>query len=966
MTKSSPFQTILKLSSSPDGRDGAMRQASPRALVLFLHRNPEDRFTLILQDKEGSPVSPHTIPVDPRQEEILSLLRSVRGRGDSWIREEALFMDEHPVLTERLLCSGLPLMVEGFEKPFVFTGERVHPRYRVSLMGNENSGSWIGRLEMEDGIVPLSPDYLLCKSGIRPCSSLGGHYNHLMDLEGEIAGEELESCLTLFSSLYPGIDIEVEGFRGDKGLETAAEAEEGLLFEALPEEDGLTIARMWSYDPFPPHFINARRPGRLVILDREEKRLRRVSLNYGNHGDGESGGIGSWETLKKSLKRDCREMGLEAGWVPDDSGGEERLFLSPDLALPFLDRRIGELAGEFRLFGTENVTKLKLRPMQPRLGLNLKDGIDYFEGSALLSFPGASGASGAVSTGEETDETMELQQALSLFEKHNYIPLSDGSRALVNPRYFRSLRRLLETRGGTKGTVRVSLFDLPLLEELIDARLEGAGRKRLREVFEGFSTIEERELPDDLPLEGTLRPYQETGLKWMGYLQEKGLGGCLADDMGLGKTIQTIALLSLYHRKHDDAPPSLIVMPRSLLYNWKREIERFAPQLSSRSWYGSGRRAADLKGADVILTTYALVRNDIETLREREFSYLVLDEAQAIKNHNSRISKAVVLLQGRHRLALSGTPVENNLAELYALFRFLNPAMFGSFSRFSREFLAPLRRGDGEFSMRLLGAKTAPFLLRRLKKDVAAELPDRSEQLLFVDMESDQAGLYEERRQFYEKVIREKLKVDGVQKSQFFILQGLLELRQLAAVPEARTGGEVLSGKWEALLAHMEEVITEGHRCLVFTNFLDSVEIVSRELEERNIPCLTMTGASRRRELLVDDFQKDEHYKVFIMTMKTGGVGLNLTGADYVYILDPWWNRSAEQQAIDRTHRIGQTKSVFCYRIISRGTIEEKILDLQEKKQALFADILGGGLSDGASLSRLEPEDIEMLLEGEI
>ena len=344
----------------------------------------------------------------------------------------------------------------------------------------------------------------------------------------------------------------------------------------------------------------------------------------------------------------------------------------------------------------------------------------------------------------------------------------------------------------------------------------------------------------------------------------------------------------------------------------------------------------------------------------------MLDEAQAIKNPGSRISKAAVLLKGRHRLALSGTPVQNNLAELYALFRFLNPAMFGSFSRFSREFIAPVRRGDGEFSLRLLGAKTAPFLLRRLKKDVASELPERTEQLLFVDMEEDQARLYEERRRFYEKVIREKLKVDGVQKSQFFILQGLLELRQLAAVPEAKTAGEVLSGKWEALLDHMEEVIAEGHRCLVFTNFLDSVEIVCRELEERSIPTLSMTGASRRREDLVDNFQSDKSYKAFVMTMKTGGVGLNLTGADYVYILDPWWNRSAEQQAIDRTHRIGQTKNVFCYRLISRGTIEEKILELQEKKQALFASFLKGGLSDGASLGRLEPEDIEMLLEGEV
>ena len=608
MAKPSPFQTILRLSSSPGGRTDTMRQASPRELLFFLHRTPEDRFTLVLQDTEGTPQSPHVIPSDPRQEEILSLLRSVKGGSESWLREEALFLDEHPVLTERLFCSGQPVRVEGFDEPFVFCDTqiagRVHPRYRVSSKADGSSSrsesevprAWIGKLEMEDGIIPLSPDYLLCESGIRPCSSLGSHYNHLLDLEGEIAEDEIESCLSLLTGLFPRIEIEVEGYsmEEESGSERTARAEEGLLFEALPEEDGLCILRLWSYDPFPADFINSSRPERLVILDREEKSLRRIALNYGedSSGNGRAGsgtfGKGPWEELKKSLKRDCREMGLEDGWVAEDSGGAERIFLSPELALPFLDRRIGELAGDFRLFGTESVKKLKLRPMQPRLKLNLKDGIDYFEGSALLSFAAAD-AGGSLSGQDETDEVMELQQALSLFEKHNYIPLSDGSRALVNPRYFRTLRRLLETRGGTKGVVRVSLFDLPLLEELIDARVEGEGRRRLKEVFEGFSGIEERVLPE-LPLEGELRGYQKTGLKWMTYLQEKELGGCLADDMGLGKTIQTIALLALYYAGEPDAPPSLIVMPRSLLYNWKREIERFAPQLECRSWVRGGQK----------------------------------------------------------------------------------------------------------------------------------------------------------------------------------------------------------------------------------------------------------------------------------------------------------------------------------------------------------------------------------------
>ncbi len=513
----------------------------------------------------------------------------------------------------------------------------------------------------------------------------------------------------------------------------------------------------------------------------------------------------------------------------------------------------------------------------------------------------------------------------------------------------------------------MSLFDLPLLEQLIDAKITGAGMDRSRELFEGFNRIEESPLPPGCRgLKGTLRDYQVYGVKWLAYLQKHKLGGCLADDMGLGKTIQTIALLADYYNgstKKKVKHPSLIVLPRSLLYNWKTELKRFAPDLTVHTYYGAQRDLEEAEKSRIILTTYALVRNDIEALQLRDFAYIVLDEAQAIRNSSSRISRAVMLLKGEHRLALSGTPVENRLSEVYSLFRFLNPALLGTESAFNREFASPIQKNGDETALRILSGRIAPFTLRRLKQQVAAELPEKSEQTLFVEMEGEQLRLYEERRRFYEKVIKEKIAVEGVEKSRFLILQGLLELRQLASVPESKTDGEVASAKWDALLDHLGEVTAEGHRCLIFTNFLGSVEIMERKLEEAGIPWLTMTGATRNRAELVEAFQDSREYKVFLMTLKTGGVGLNLTGADYVYILDPWWNRGAEQQAIDRTHRIGQKNNVFCYRLISRGTIEEKMLELQAKKTELVSALIS---SDSGAVKALSGEDIDYLLQREV
>ena len=336
-----------------------------------------------------------------------------------------------------------------------------------------------------------------------------------------------------------------------------------------------------------------------------------------------------------------------------------------------------------------------------------------------------------------------------------------------------------------------------------------------------------------------------------------------------------------------------------------------------------------------------------------------MDESQAIKNADTQTAKAVLLLQAQCRLALSGTPIENNLGELYSLFRFLNPAMFASASEFNRDYALPIHQHDDKEAARELRKKIYPFILRRLKRDVVKDLPDKIEQVLYVDMSPEQQRLYEARRRFYYETIKRRIAEEGLQKSRFFILEALLELRQLATIPEAKSEGTINSPKREVLLESLSDAVLNGHKAIVFTNFLAAIELLAQDLAERSIGFLTMTGATSNREALVKQFQTDPNTKVFLMTLKTGGVGLNLTAADTVFIFDPWWNIAAELQAVDRTHRIGQDRTVFAYKLIARNSIEEKIVQLQERKKHLFDAII---TTDGAALKCLTEEDADEIL----
>ena len=531
--------------------------------------------------------------------------------------------------------------------------------------------------------------------------------------------------------------------------------------------------------------------------------------------------------------------------------------------------------------------------------------------------------------------------------------MADGSHALLNENYVNKLQRIFKKKS-TK--VQISFFDLPFVEELLEEKSTNKTMQLMRDFFEGFNALATAKIKIPTSI-AKLRPYQIYGFKWLKYFYENNFGACLADDMGLGKTLQTITLLQYVYQKTNK--PTIIVMPKSLLFNWENELTKYAPSLSYYTYYAQNRNLALALKSNLILTTYALLRNDIEQFKEQEFCYAILDESQNIKNINAQASKAVAMLNAKHRLALSGTPVENNLSELFSLFRFLNPSMFGTIESFNSQFLIPIQKYNDLDAIADLRRKIFPFILRRLKKDVLTELPDKIEQTLYVEMNDEQAKFYEQRRLFYKDAIEQQISSKGISQSQFFVFQALNELRQIACIPESLTEGKIESPKLELLIEQLLDAVSNKHKVLVFANYLDAIALIGDKLAEQQIEFVTMTGSTKDRQGQVDKFQNDPNCKVFLLTLKTGGSGLNLTAADMVFIYDPWWNKAAENQAIDRAHRMGQSKKVFSYKIITKATIEEKIVLLQEKKSDLFNAIIA---SDSASLKSFSNEDVNYIL----
>jgi superfamily II DNA or RNA helicase len=501
---------------------------------------------------------------------------------------------------------------------------------------------------------------------------------------------------------------------------------------------------------------------------------------------------------------------------------------------------------------------------------------------------------------------------------------------------------LLAARDPDRKLARAALPDLGVLCDALDTPrpMELA---RLAPLLEGFAGIPRATLPGDLT--ATLRGYQQHGVDWLAFLRDAGLGAVLADDMGLGKTLQTLAILT---------GRALVVCPKSVLHNWAAEIARFRPNLRVALFHGP-TRALD-PGADLTLTTYAVLRLDTTLLAAEAWDAVVLDEAQAIKNESSQTARAAFSLQGRFRVALSGTPVENRLEELWSVMHFANPGLLGGRSDFQERFGAPIAGGDPGAAARLR-ARIRPFVLRRMKRDVLPELPPRTDQVLHVELDERERAVYDAVRVATRKEVAEKLTQGG---GVLAALEALLRLRQ-ASCHAALVPGQTAetSSKVEAVVEALSDAAADGHKALVFSQWTSLLDLVEPHLAAASIAFTRLDGSTRDRGAVVAAFQAEDGPPVMLVSLKAGGTGLNLTAADHVFLLDPWWNPAVEDQAADRAHRIGQERPVMVYRMVAKDTVEERILALQDRKRAI-ADVALGEASQAGGITR---DDLLGLLE---
>lgn len=584
------------------------------------------------------------------------------------------------------------------------------------------------------------------------------------------------------------------------------------------------------------------------------------------------------------------------------------------------------------------------------LRLGISSGTNWFDLNGEVSFE---------------DTFVPFPDVISAIRKgEQVVILKDGSLGLISDdikKRFNAIAKLGEVL--EDGIFRFKPNQALILDALIDKEPEITYDKIFDNARKQISTFEGlKPMPEPQGFIGTLRDYQKDALGWAKFLQDFQLGGCLADDMGLGKTVVVLAIIQeLKNKLKHNYKPTLIVVPKSLVFNWEEECKKFAPELSLLNFTGVQRDLLrdEIKEHDIIITTYGTIRGDGEFFKNLDFSYVILDEAQSIKNSATASFKAARLLKGDYRLALSGTPVENHLGELLSIFEFLNPGMLGVASSAMMFDNINLRLPDDDY-LEFLAKILKPCILRRKKSDVAKDLPEKIEQTIYCELDPAQRRIYNELRDFYKNTLNEKINSLGINKSKIHILEALLRLRQAACHPglinKSKRG--VSSAKMETLLSMIVETISEGHKALVFSQFTSLLSILKEELDERNISYEYLDGKTKNRQEIVDRFQNENTNNLFLVSLKAGGVGLNLTAAEYVFLLDPWWNPAVEAQAIDRTHRIGQTKNVFAYRLIAKDTVEEKVLMLQESKKNLADSILK---ADSRLITSISTEDIELL-----
>ena len=681
----------------------------------------------------------------------------------------------------------------------------------------------------------------------------------------------------------------------------------------------------------------------------QERLLASLSFDYdGRHLPGTLAGRGVYDPAQRrfvvrdqqaesAAKAFLYGLGLED--VPQQYPGEPPAMRLAPKKLPAVAHACLSAGWHVEAEG-----KIFRRPGAMHVGVS--SGVDWFELHGEVDYEGASA---------------KLPALLAALRRgENMVRLDDGTYGLLPEEWLTRFGPIAGLGTAEADHLRFRRNQAGLLDALLAMQPEvncDATFARVRDELRNFGGIRAGDQPAGFV--GQLRDYQRDGVGWMDFLRRFNFGGCLADDMGVGKTAQVLALLEARRALPKSAGPSLVVVPKSLVFNWKQEAARFTPRLRVLDHTGLARDVHSFADYDVVLTTYGTLRRDAAEFKDIEFDYVVLDEAQAIKNPGTESAKAARLLCGRNRLALSGTPVENHLGELWSIFEFLNPGMLGAASVFKLS--GGAARNPSPETRSLLAHALRPFILRRTKEQVARELPPKSEQTLFCELEAPQRKLYNELRLHYRNALLQTVAAQGLAKSKIQVLEALLRLRQAACHPaliDPKRHDEP-SAKLDVLIDRLREVVAEGHKALVFSQFTSLLALVKERLDDADMVYEYLDGSTRDRQQRVERFQNDPDCPLFLISLKAGGLGLNLTAAEYVFLLDPWWNPAVEAQAVDRAHRSGQMHQVFAYRLIAKDTVEEKILQLQSTKRDLAAAIIG---EDNSLIRDLKREDLELLL----
>jgi superfamily II DNA or RNA helicase len=647
-----------------------------------------------------------------------------------------------------------------------------------------------------------------------------------------------------------------------------------------------------------------------------------------------------------------RELSL----VPAEDGN--KFTARGDDAIRFWTEGIGSLPERWDIFVPDDLVDVNVRDEALTANARVSSGVDWL--SLRLNFE----SEGIAVTQEEL--------ARCLAEGRRYVRLADGSFARIDPQKVREVllrqAEILATGGGNGA--KLPLSQAGRIEDLLSQVGRSNVSGETREIFQKLKDIDQiKGARKPRNLKAQLRPYQEQGFHWLWFLHEIGSGGVLADDMGLGKTVQTLALLLAV--KSEDSKvegkrkpfKALIIAPTSVVTNWLREMDKFAPSLRHALWHGAERkeRQDELEDADVVVTSYALLRRDEELLKEIPWRYVIVDEAQQIKNPLSATARAAKRLKSDRRLALTGTPIENRLSEIWSIFDFVSPGLLGPLDKFEERYSRPIDSGEKAAADRLR-ATIHPFILRRTKAEVARDLPEKIEADQICELTGEQAALYAAVLKEVRAQVMGEVERHGLARSHIQILAGLTRLRQAACDPRLlglpREFSDEDSGKLVALRDLVQTSIAGGHKVLVFSQFVSMLQIVKRAMDEDGVRYAYLDGSTKDRQTVVEWFQGDNGPPVFLISLKAGGSGLNLTAADTVIHFDPWWNPAVEDQATDRAHRIGQTKVVTTYRLIAKGTIEEKILELAEKKRELVGAVLAEDVGGAKKLTKGDLEEL--------